>query len=121
MNTIITLAFLGDIGGGELLVVFAAILLLFGGKRLPSIARSLGKATEDLRKASQDFKHQLMHADSELEETLSDKDDQPPFDDPPSRLPQSGSVSPPASPSTIPAPASLDVQKKEPDTRDLAG
>jgi len=38
-------AFLGGSpGAGEMLVVFLAILLLFGAKRLPGIARSLGRA-----------------------------------------------------------------------------
>ena len=31
------LAFFGDIGAGEVLVVLAAILILFGGKGLPQI------------------------------------------------------------------------------------
>lgn len=62
-----SLALIGDIGGGELLLVFAAILMLFGGKKLPSIARSLGKTVEDLRRTSQDFREQLLNADRELE------------------------------------------------------
>lgn len=61
------LAFLGDIGGGEILVVLAAILMLFGGKKLPSIARSLGKSMEELRRASQEFREQLVNADSETD------------------------------------------------------
>ena len=65
LDTMVTCALLGDIGGGELLVVFGAILLLFGGKRLPSIARQIGRTVDDLRKASQDFKNQLMHADED--------------------------------------------------------
>ena len=58
-----TLAFLGEIGGGELLVVFVAILLLFGSNRLPEIARSIGRALEELRHASQNFRDQIMDAD----------------------------------------------------------
>ena len=57
------MAFLGDIGTGEILVIMAAILILFGGKGLPSIARKLGKLTQDLQKASQDFKNQILTAD----------------------------------------------------------
>jgi len=62
MNTL-PIGLIGDVGGGELLVVFAAILLLFGGKRLPSIARTIGKTMEHLRKTSRDFKYQLLNAD----------------------------------------------------------
>lgn len=57
------LAIFADIGGGEILVVLAAILMLFGGKGVPGIARTLGKITKDLQKASQDFKDQLLDAD----------------------------------------------------------
>lgn len=55
---------IGDIGGGEILLIAAAILLLFGGERLPSMARTIGKTVEGLRKASQDFKAQLLKADA---------------------------------------------------------
>lgn len=59
------LALFGDVGGGEMLVVLAAVLLLFGGRRLPGIARSLGKMSADLRRQADDFKAQLMQADRE--------------------------------------------------------
>lgn len=43
------------IGGPELLVIFLIILLLFGAKRLPEIARSMGKATTEFKKARQEL------------------------------------------------------------------
>jgi len=58
------LALIGDVGGGELVVIMAAILVLFGGKGLPGIARTLGKITRDLQRASEDFKDQLLTADN---------------------------------------------------------
>lgn len=63
MDGLTAIALLGDIGGGELLVVLAAVLFLFGGKKLPPIARSLGKMTDDIRRASQEFRDQLVNAD----------------------------------------------------------
>ncbi len=56
-------AFLGDVGAGEILVILAAILILFGGKGLPPIARKLGQLTHDLQKATHDLKKQLLTAD----------------------------------------------------------
>ncbi len=53
----------GAPGGGEILVVFLVILVLFGPKRLPEVARSVGRVLEELRKASQDFKDQIMSID----------------------------------------------------------
>ena len=61
MNTL-PIGLIGDVGGGEILLIAAAILMLFGGKRLPSIARTIGKTVADLRRASQDFKDQLLNA-----------------------------------------------------------
>ena len=45
--------------GSELLVIVLAVLILFGGKKLPEIARSIGKGLRELQKASQDFKREL--------------------------------------------------------------
>ncbi|MEI8351835.1 MAG: twin-arginine translocase TatA/TatE family subunit [bacterium] len=53
-------ALIGDIGGGELMVVLTAMLVLFGGKGLSGMARTLGKITRDLQRAAQDFKTQLL-------------------------------------------------------------
>jgi sec-independent protein translocase protein TatA len=62
------LALIGDVGGMELLVILGAILILFGGKGLPGIARSLGKITRDLQRTSEDFKKQLLTADQVSED-----------------------------------------------------
>jgi len=42
------------LGGNELLIILAIILLLFGGKRLPELARSLRRAREEFSEGSQD-------------------------------------------------------------------
>jgi TatA/E family protein of Tat protein translocase len=53
----------GAPGMGELLLLFVVILVLFGPKRLPGIARMIGKTLDELRRASQDFKDQIMQID----------------------------------------------------------
>lgn len=59
-----TVAFLGGaIGGGELFVVLGAILILFGPKRLPELARQMGRMMHELQRASQDFKRQITAMD----------------------------------------------------------
>lgn len=39
-----------DIGAPELLIVLVVILIAFGGKKLPDLARNLGKAKNELEK-----------------------------------------------------------------------
>ncbi|MDE0838147.1 MAG: twin-arginine translocase TatA/TatE family subunit [Kiritimatiellae bacterium] len=70
----IVLSFLSGMpGGGELLVLFLVILVMFGPKRLPEVARSVGRVLDELRRASQDFKDQIMSID----EVDVDVDDDP--------------------------------------------
>ncbi len=44
------------IGMGELVVILLIILLLFGAGRLPEIARSLGKAIQEFKKAGREIR-----------------------------------------------------------------
>ena len=57
----ITQAFITDsLGPSELILIFIVILVLFGPRRLPEVAKMIGKTMEHLRKASQDFRDQVM-------------------------------------------------------------
>ena len=51
MNT--SLAVLG-MGGGEMVLVFAAILVLFGAKKIPEFAKGLGQGIKEFKKASRE-------------------------------------------------------------------
>jgi sec-independent protein translocase protein TatB len=44
-----------NIGTAELLLIFVVALIVVGPRRLPEIARTLGKIVTDVRKMSQDF------------------------------------------------------------------
>lgn len=43
------------LGWQELLLLFFIVLLIFGANRIPDIARSLGKATREFKKAKDSF------------------------------------------------------------------
>lgn len=66
-----TLLFL-NIGAQETILIVLAILLLFGGKKLPELARGLGKGIREFKDASDDVKREIhrnvnaLTADEEL-------------------------------------------------------
>ena len=43
-----------DIGPAELLIVLAIVLLLFGSKKLPEMARGMGQAAKEFRNGLRD-------------------------------------------------------------------
>ena len=43
-----------DFGAPELIIILAIILLLFGGKKLPELSKSLGQSMKELRKGMSD-------------------------------------------------------------------
>ena len=48
------------LGLQELVVIFVVALLVFGPKRLPEIARNLGKSLAEFRRASNDLRRSIM-------------------------------------------------------------
>jgi sec-independent protein translocase protein TatA len=42
------------LGGTELIVILAVLLLLFGGTKLPQLARGLGQSMKEFKKASRE-------------------------------------------------------------------
>ena len=45
-----------NLGGTELIIVLVIVLVLFGGSRLPKLARSLGEAQKELKKGMEEGK-----------------------------------------------------------------
>jgi sec-independent protein translocase protein TatA len=43
---------MAGLGGPELMIILAVVLLLFGGKKLPELARSLGHAKKEFESAT---------------------------------------------------------------------
>ncbi|MBV9489844.1 MAG: twin-arginine translocase TatA/TatE family subunit [Verrucomicrobia bacterium] len=50
-------------GPTEWLLILAIVLLLFGAKKLPELARGLAQRLNEFRKARDDFDRALQHAD----------------------------------------------------------
>lgn len=47
-------AFIKNIGGPEILIILVVVLLLFGAKKLPDLARSIGASAKEFKKGIED-------------------------------------------------------------------
>lgn len=57
-----TFLFLGPLGGTEIFVILFVILLFFGAKKLPELARGLGKGIKEFKDATKDVKENIEKA-----------------------------------------------------------
>lgn len=51
--------------GPEWIIIFVVILLLFGAKKIPDLARGLGKSMGEFKKARDEFEREIKTAESE--------------------------------------------------------
>src|SRR3954463_7403749 len=58
MNTIIA----GFFGGWEIVLILAVVLILFGAKRLPELARGLGQGIKEFKKSSREIQDEIQQA-----------------------------------------------------------
>jgi len=66
-----TLAFIQGLGWTEVVVVLFLILLLFGAKRLPELARGFGKSIKEFKKATTEI-------ESDIRSAIEDEPPKPP-------------------------------------------
>ena len=73
MNTV---AFLQNINGPEILLIFLIVLLLFGAKRLPGLFKSFGKSIREFKKATTEIEEDIRTAmDEEPEKAAANTTD----------------------------------------------
>jgi sec-independent protein translocase protein TatA len=81
-----------NLGGGEIILILALVLILFGAKKLPELAKGLGTGIKEFKKATRD-----------VTEEISSSMDEPPSPPAPKRLPPAASPAPePESHPTVP-------------------
>jgi sec-independent protein translocase protein TatA len=52
----------GMIGGWEMVLILAVVLVLFGAKKLPELAKGLGTGIKEFKKATRDVQDELTNA-----------------------------------------------------------
>ncbi len=65
-----------NLGGGEIILILAVVLILFGAKKLPELAKGLGQGIKEFKKATK-----------EVTEEVSQAMEEPPAPPPQKRLP----------------------------------
>lgn len=63
--------FLGDVAGSEIVVILIVILLFFGSKSIPGIAKTMGKAMYQIRNASSELQNEIKKSGVGIKEELN--------------------------------------------------
>ena len=66
-----------SLGGIELIIILGIILLFFGAKRIPELARSLGKGTREFRKGISETTEDEAHEEEEEERKHKSQEENP--------------------------------------------
>lgn len=65
---------INSIGATEIMVILLVILIFFGAKRIPELARGLGQGIKEFKKASQEIQSEFEKAQRGEPDTGSTKD-----------------------------------------------
>ena len=75
MNTPAILAFLGNLGPWEIVLIMVVVLLLFGGKKIPELSRGVAKGLKVFKTEINDVKKQFKEAADDFEKEEETKTD----------------------------------------------
>ncbi|MFO8022480.1 MAG: twin-arginine translocase TatA/TatE family subunit [Perlabentimonas sp.] len=53
------------IGGTEVILILLVVLMLFGAKKIPEVARAMGKGYREFQKATDDIKREFSNLEKE--------------------------------------------------------
>jgi sec-independent protein translocase protein TatA len=53
----------GNLGAGEIILIVLVILILFGAKKIPELAKGLGKGMSEFKKGLKDVETEIKDAD----------------------------------------------------------
>ncbi|MGE9267103.1 MAG: Sec-independent protein translocase subunit TatA/TatB [Verrucomicrobiales bacterium] len=70
-----TFAFIGSLGTPEIVLIFLVMLLLFGAKKLPQLARGIGKSMGEFKRAREEFENEITRGEEESSDVEVKKSD----------------------------------------------
>jgi len=65
-----TLLFLGGIGMPEMFVVLGIVVLLFGAKKIPELARGMGKGIREFKDATKEINNEITEVKDETNKSI---------------------------------------------------
>lgn len=78
------------LGGWEVLLIFAVVLVLFGAKKLPELAKGLGTGIKEFKKATREVTDEIHNSATETPQPKYTAVSQP---QPPATVPQNAAIS----------------------------
>ena len=60
------------IGSWQIIIIVLAVIILFGGKKIPEIARGLGLGLKEFKKATKEIKDEVKNAADTISDDKSD-------------------------------------------------
>lgn len=55
-------AFLGNLGGPEIILIILLVLIFFGAKKIPELARGLGRGIKEFQSATKEIKNDIQES-----------------------------------------------------------
>jgi len=65
---------MGSFGTTEIIVIAILVLVLFGAKRIPELAKGLGQGIKEFRKASNDIKKEIEDSSRDIDDAVNSEE-----------------------------------------------
>ena len=63
----------GNLGAGEIILILLVVLILFGAKKIPELAKGLGKGMSEFKKGLKEVENEIKDADKKEDKTTENK------------------------------------------------
>jgi len=63
----------GNLGAGEIILILLVVLILFGAKKIPELAKGLGKGMSEFKKGLKEVENEIKDADKQSDKTTDNK------------------------------------------------
>jgi len=63
------------ISGQEIFIILVVVLVLFGAKKIPELAKGLGKGMREFKKATEDIKREINESSNDIRKDIDEMKD----------------------------------------------